>query len=309
MEFCLMKSKDVALGVLIFLLVLSNRVLAQDDQNSASNSPANITPAERQYIESLPYSEHTKKLIYEFANQPAEEALLLQMTSPSIVGPTGSSIGTPTAYAADWGIIAAGANFVNHWPDGNLSDGSASFSVGLGNATKYAGLSVSALIDSLGGRQEGFAKNGTIAAQLFHIFPHNFALAAGVSNLIPWGAMNHSSRNYYAVGTKIFDTKIKSYSMPLTTSVGLGTGAFFSHSDCLSKHDNRVKPFGSVGWRILPRLSIIGEVFANQINAGVSIIPIKTLPFVINISDSNINRYQGTRSFIMVSAAVGYSFK
>lgn len=276
----------------------------------ATNSSIAIPAEQKAYIDSLPLTEHTKKILYDFAMSPEGQAALLQMTSASIAGPTGSSIATPIAFGADWGIIAGGLSYVNHWPTGTRSDGFASVTLGLGNAQKYAGLSVSALIDNLGGGSNRFAQNGTIAWQLFHVFPQNFALAVGMANAIPWGkAFVGSSQNYYGVATKVFDTRIKGYSMPLTASLGAGTGSFYSLAHSADKRDDKVKPFGSLGWRVLPRLSLISDWSANQLNAGVSIVPIKAWPLVINGAYANINRHQNTRSYFMISAAVGYSFK
>lgn len=260
------------------------------------------------YINSLDLPQNTKNILSDYATTTEGQVMLNKLMNPSLIGPTGSSISTPTAFAMDWGMIGAGVGYANRWPGTDERDGLANFAFGLGDAEKYVGLTTSVLIDSIDPRDGGFADNGTVAFQLFHIFPQDYALAVGVANIVPWGVFRDEAKSYYVVGSKVFGVKISNYSMPLTVSAGAGTGAYYSISDFQNEHDRNIKPFGSVGWRVIPQASIIGEWVARQSNVGISVVPIPKWPIVINAAYNNITHNENQNSFFTVSLAVGYSF-
>lgn len=284
----------------------SNTQSSSTTTSSVNTQNINNSPY-RSYIDGLALPQSTKELLYAYANTPEGQNTLSRLVNPSLVGPTSSSISSPIAFAADWGVIAVGLAYANRWPGTDDRDGLAGISVGFGDAEKYAGLAVSVLIDSIK-PNNNFAENGTVAAQLFHVFPNDYALAVGAGNIGPWGVFKDSARSYYAVGSKVFGVSIKDRQMPLTLSVGAGTGAFYSVSDAQNKHDSNIRPFGSAGWRIFPQLSVIGEWAAKQTNVGISILPIAKLPIVINVADCNITRSEGKNTFFTISVAAGYSF-
>ncbi len=286
----------------------ANKAPAKATTSTSAKSKAAADSSYKDYVDSLDLPQKTKGLLSVYAMTPEGQVMLNKLMNPSLVGPTGASISTPTAFAMDWGMIGAGVGYANRWPGTDERDGLANFAFGVGDAEKYVGLTTSVLIDSIDPRDGGFADNGTVAFQLFHIFPQNYALAVGGANIVPWGVFRHEAKSYYVVGSKVFGVKISNYSMPLTVSAGAGTGAYYSISDFQNEHDGNLKPFGSVGWRVLPQVSVIGEWVAKQSNVGVSIVPIPKIPVVINAAYNNITHNDNQNSFFTISLAVGYSF-
>jgi hypothetical protein len=275
---------------------------------STQATPTTVNPKYRNYIDHTAISQNMRELLYAYASTSEGQQLFAQLTNPSLVGAGSSSIASPTAFAADWGLISAGIAYVNHWAGTHDNDGFASISVGFGDATKYAGLAVSLLVDSLGQHSDRFAQNGAIAAQLFHIFPNNFALAIGAGNLVPWGDLKDAAKSYYLVGSKIFDVSIQERTMPLTVSLGAGTGALHSIADAQEKSDRNIRPFGSAGWRIFPQLSVIGEWAAQETNVGLSIMPLVQFPIMLNVADCNVAHHDGKSSYFLASVTAGFHF-
>ncbi|NJM97478.1 MAG: hypothetical protein HC800_10170 [Phormidesmis sp. RL_2_1] len=137
-----------------------------------------------------------------------------------------SSFLTPSAYGADWGDIYAGLSGAVS-SNGRPSDGSGSIGFGLGSATDFVGLEVNIGIISL----DGFADDGTVGFKLHKVFPdaNNLAIAVGWENPIKWGAAEIAQESYYGVVSRQFFLQPgQANPMPLTVSLGAGTGAYRS---------------------------------------------------------------------------------
>lgn len=261
------------------------------------------------FINKMPISDSAKKALYEYSGTPEGQEILVDLMNPSLLGPTGASITTPVAFAADWGIVAAAVAAVSNWEGTKKEDGLANVAFGLGNAEKYFGLTTSILIDSIDTRDGGFGENGTVLLQLFRVFPNDFAVGIGASNILPWGhGFKDRSKNYYAVASKVLPLYYRDYSLPLTLSVGAGTGVFSALYDFRHDVDDNVRPFFSAGWRLFPKLSIVGEWVARESNAGISYAPIRSFPVVLGIAACNINKRDNQSTYYMASVAFGYDF-
>lgn len=212
-----------------------------------------------------------------------------------------SSFLTPTAYGADWGdafIGIAGAT------GGNTdTDGSASLGIGFGDAVDNIGVEVSAGIISL----DGFAEDGIVGFKLHKIFPQadNLAVAVGWANPIKWGAAEDEEDTFYGVVTKRFALRPESVNqLPLTTSLGVGTGTFRS-SGALDAGDNAPNLFGSVSLRVIPQLSVTSSWTGRELGLAASAAPFEfPLVFTAGVSDITDNTAEGTR----FQGSMGYSF-
>lgn len=70
--------------------------------------------------------------------------------------------------------------------------------------------------------------------------------------------------------------------MPLTVSLGLGSGDFRSLGAYKNLRDNPPNVFGSVGLRVIPQASLVGSWTGNALNMGASFAPFPNSPLVIN---------------------------
>ncbi|MEM6448899.1 MAG: hypothetical protein AAF703_01150 [Cyanobacteria bacterium P01_D01_bin.105] len=210
---------------------------------------------------------------------------------------------TPSGYGADWGDAFVGLSYVTQGDTDTKADGSISAGLGFGNAVDNVGVEVSLGIISL----DGFGEDGTIGVKLHKIFPQadNLAVAVGWSNAIKWGDANNSEETFYGVVTKRFDLQPgKSNTLPLTASLGIGTGSFRS-TGAIAAGDNAPNVFGSLGLRVIPEVSVVSGWTGSALGLGVSAAPFDfPLVFTVGVSDVTGNTASGAR----FNASAGYSF-
>ncbi|MBE9016636.1 S-layer homology domain-containing protein [Chroococcidiopsidales cyanobacterium LEGE 13417] len=225
---------------------------------------------------------------------------LTTLIRPSVVG-GGSSVGSPTAFGADWGSAFVGTSFQGRARNTSKADGAASLGFGLGDARRAVGLEIAATTVDLYGNTFG---DGTISFKLHRLLPANFGIAVGAENAIIWGETDGGS-SLYGVVSKAFNLKedaAKPFSK-ITTSVGLGGGRFRSEEDVEDGNDT-VNVFGSMGLQATEQLSLIADWTGQDLNLGVSVVPFRSLPLVItpSLADVTGNAGDGTR-FVL---GVGY---
>jgi len=214
-----------------------------------------------------------------------------------------TTFGTPSAYGADWGDAFIGLAGVTQGDNDNKADGSISLGMGFGDAVDNIGVEVSVGIISL----DGFADDGAVGIKLHKVFPeaNNLGVALGWSNPITWGDANDAKDTFYGVVTQQFELRPNANNtMPLTASLGLGTGNFRS-TGAIEAGDNPLNVFGSLGLRVIPEVSLVSGWTGSALGLGVSAAPFDfPLVFTAGVSDVTGN----TRSGARVNAAVGYSF-
>ena len=215
----------------------------------------------------------------------------------------GSGFLTPSAYGADWGDAFIGLSGVTAGRDDNKWDGSASVGVGIGDAVENVGVEVSVGIISL----DGFAVDGVVGIRLHKVFPQadNLAVALGWSNPIKWGDANDAEDTFYGVVTHRWDLQPEqSNTLPLTASLGVGTGSFRSLG-AIADGTNAPNVFGSLGLRVIPELSLVSGWTGSSLGLGVSAAPFDfALVMPAGVSDVPDNTSTGAR----FNASLGYSF-
>ncbi len=210
---------------------------------------------------------------------------------------------TPNAYGADWGDFYIGtAGATENTQDG--LDGSASVGMGFGNAVENVGVELNVGIISI----NGFAEDGTVGFKVHKLFPqaNNLGVAVGWYNPIQWGAAKKDEDTFYGVVTQRFNLRPqKDNPMPLTTSLGIGTGTFRSNG-AIAAGDNAPNLFGSIGLRVIPQVSLVSSWSGRALGLGASTAPFSNLPIVltVGVSDLTDNTEAGTQ-FV---GGLGYSF-
>ncbi|ARV61140.1 hypothetical protein BZZ01_23220 [Nostocales cyanobacterium HT-58-2] len=215
-----------------------------------------------------------------------------------------SSAGTPTAYGASWRQAYVGVG--GYLPfDGNSIDGSASVGFGLGDAVESIGAEINVSITSLGGQNFDFGESGGIGIKLHKYFADGTAVAVGWSNPVKWGEVNNAKDTFYGVVTKSFYLQPNNQ-LPLTVSLGVGTGSFRSKG-ALEADENSVNFFGGLGLRVAPQVSVVSSWTGNSLNVGGSFTPLRQIPIVINaiFTDVTNNLDKGTG----LSLSAGYVFR
>jgi hypothetical protein len=225
---------------------------------------------------------------------------------PSLRSAPGSSAGTPTAYGASGGQAYIGAGL--YVPlDRGRSDGSVSVGIGAGDPIKSVAIEVSADITSIG--IQDFGDSGQIGLKLHKSFEDGAAIALGWSNAIKWGDANANAKDsIYGVVTKAFELQPDANNkLPLTVSLGIGSGYFRSEGDITNNKQNIVNVFGSLGLRVIPSASVVASWTGNALNVGASITPFKIAPIVVNAVFTDMtNTFNNGIGFSLSS---GYSFQ
>jgi hypothetical protein len=275
-----------------------------------------FTPPEVNYINSLQMSDRQKAYLIEFLTTPVGQEVLYQRMLHPLVGPTASNILSPVAFGLPSGVMGMGGYVVNRWPGVKGADGLGVVGLGLGNADKYIGVEIFAIIDSLGVRSsfspnsEPFGRNGTTQIQAFRWLGPNTAVAIGSANATGWGAFRTYNPSYYAVGTQIFNLNpaIPDYPVPLTVSAGAGTGAFVSPIFFTTlRNNNQANFFANAGLRVLPRMSLIADYSCKIISGGISFIPTYYLPINVTLFALNLggDKFPGGVTYGL-SASMGF---
>ncbi|MBD2357294.1 hypothetical protein H6G41_22185 [Tolypothrix sp. FACHB-123] len=240
------------------------------------------------------------------------EPILTEIPRPRKGGAPGSSAGTPTAYGASWGQAFIGGGGFIPFETGKV-DGSLSAGFGLGDAVKSVGLEVAFNIYSVGGQKElfgDFGDSGGIGFKLHKFFADGTAVAVGWSNPITWGQGNKSQDTIYGVVTRAFYLQPDSPTnkLPLTVSVGVGSGAFRSVGALRSRSgDNPPNFFGSLGLRVIPEASLVASWTGSALNLGASFAPFRDTPIVINTIFTDVTGNSTNATGFSLSA--GYSFQ
>ena len=122
---------------------------------------------------------------------------------------------------------------------------------------------------------------------------------------ISLGAGFGNADDNVGVVTQLFELQPEqSNTLPLTASLGVGTGAFRSIG-AIDAGTNDPNVFGSLGLQVIPELSIISGWTGNSLGLGLSTAPFD-FPLVITAGVSDVT--DNTRSGTRVNASVGYSF-
>lgn len=219
-----------------------------------------------------------------------------------------SSAGTPTGYGASWRQAFVGAGLYFPFDDDRI-DGSVAAGFGVGDAIRSVGVEFDFNFTSLGTPDDfDFGDSGSIGFKIHKYFSNGTAVAIGWSNPVKWGDVNRAKDTIYGVVTKAFDLQPNNPNnrMPLTVSVGVGSGVFRSKG-AIAADENSVNIFGSLGLRVAPQVSLISSWTGNSLNVGGSFAPLRNTPLVINaiFTDVTDNFDRGTG----LSLSAGYVFQ
>ncbi|WP_414753751.1 hypothetical protein [Anabaena sp. CCY 9910] len=246
----------------------------------------------------------TNKLRQELLIEPIVQTRETSKASP------GSTAGTPSAYGASFGQAYIGGGLFFPLEDNkDRVDGSLSVGFGLGDTAKSVGLEVNVNITSVGGGDTfDFGDSGGVGFKLHRYLGDGTAVAVGWSNAIKWGDVSRSKDTIYGVVTRAFllQPENPNNQLPLTVSVGLGSGAFRSKG-AIDANENPANLFASLGLRVIPQASLVSSWTGNRLNMGASFAPFKKTPIVINAIFTDVT--SNFNSGLGFSLSAGYSFR
>lgn len=232
-----------------------------------------------------------------------EPATLVVPTAGGSSAP-GVSIGTPTAFGANWGRVYTGFGYQARTRYTTEADGTLALGFGLGNSRENVGLEVSLVVTDL--IDETLADGG-VSFKVHRLLPNNFAVAAGVEYALSWGDID-TTTSPYGVVTKVFRFKENSAEplSQLTVSLGVGGGRYRSEDDVINDN-NTIGVFSSVGLRVAEQVSLIADWTGQDLFLGASIVPFKDLPVVITPAFADVTNNAGDGARFILGIGYGYS--
>lgn len=128
-------------------------------------------------------------------------------------------------------------------------------------------------------------------------------------NALPWGEAELSGDTYYGVISQTFIlSPNKTYHLPIVLSAGGGNGWFRFKTDVENEKENAVGIFGSIGIYVHPQVSLTSSWAANELNFGLSTVPIRQFPLAITVGVGDaLEEYEHGSKLILI-IGTGYNF-
>lgn len=267
---------------------------------SSTATPSLAQGGNKPSLETTPSSPDEQP--FQPTNVPLEP---LQRTERKARSAPGITVLTPSAYGQSWGSASIGLGLQSRTRFSNKADGVLGFGIGLGDAQKSVGLDMGlTFVDLIGNT----GQDGTVSLKLHRRLPDDFAIAAGIKNLIRFGATD-SEIGYYGVVTKKFQLQenVEKPFSQLFVSAGVGSGQFRSELDITNNRDS-VGIFGSVAVRMAEPVSAIAEWSGQDLTLGLSIAPFPEIPLVVTPALTDITGNAGDGSRFILGIGYGLSF-
>lgn len=226
------------------------------------------------------------------------------------------TISNPMGFGADNNTAFIVADFQARTRYTNDADGELGIGYAFGDATKAVGAEVSYTIDSFGTRKGGAFASG-FNAKIHRRVSDDSSIAVGWNHFARiesrQGYGDYPKNSYYAVYTKIFNTKeyIDEPLSRVAVSVGVGSGQFLSE-DTINKafakgeDPTGLNVFGTLAVRVAQPVSAIVEWTGQDLATGLSIVPFKNLPIVITPAFRDITGAGDGARFVL---GTGISFQ
>ena len=211
--------------------------------------------------------------------------------------------GSPSAFGAYWGTIYTALSYQAETRNNGNDDGAVAFGFGLGTP-EVVGLDTT--ITSLSTLDSGFFERVGVSFKLHRAFKGDFGVAAGIENLILSEDSDSTSSGFGVVG-KVFKLKpsTREAFSRVNLSVGVGGGRFraFDNLD-----EDTLGVFGSVGLRVFEPLSVFADWTGQDLNAGLSVVPIRHFPLVITPVFQDLTGEANDEVRFSVTVGASYSF-
>jgi hypothetical protein len=238
-------------------------------------------------------------------------------------GAPGASSGSPLAFGPNWGDAFAGVGYQNETrgirqPNGEMTPNShndATASVGFGIGDGRKAVSVQVVATSLSTVRAGLFSLTAYSFQVSRMLDNTSAVAIGVEDAVTAGGDPGSAPggdgtdSWYAVVSKVFLLGPESSNVfkALTLSGGVGNGRFRSLAD-VTVNKKTVNAFGSASLLVTGQLSVIADYTGEDLNVGLSIIPLKRFPVVFTPAFADVTRTASKTPRFELGVGIGIHF-
>jgi hypothetical protein len=235
------------------------------------------------------------------AQDPAREDLRLPQP-PAVELPArgrftapAAALGIPTGFGADFGDVFLGGGMQARTRYSEKMDGGGVLGLGLGDARKYFGVEVAM---AQFGTMRSCCRGG-LSFKVHRILPGAASVAVGWENAVGWGELagaEDGSGPFTDAGTSVY--AVASKLIPLASdpgapfgsivaTLGAGTGRFRPEQAILDGKKT-AGVFGGLAMRIAQPASLMASWTGQDLNAGLSLTPIRKLPVVLSIGAADV---------------------
>lgn len=208
---------------------------------------------------------------------------------PPWTRPAASAI-SPSGFGAEWGDVFGGAGYQARARYSDGDDAVAAAGFGVGNPRRFLGLEVA--VFSFTTLRRGFFSRWGVDLKVHRVLVEGLSVAAGWEGVHLKDSDSGESR--YVAATKFWrlrDSPAEPFS-DLIVTLGAGDGRFLSESE-FQRGASGINAFASVSVRVVKALSLVVDWTGQDLAAGVSVAPFRTLPLV------------ATAGFVDVTGAAG----
>lgn len=204
-----------------------------------------------------------------------------------------AAIGIPTGFGADFGDVFLGGGLQARTRYSEKMDGGGVIGLGLGSARRSVGVEIAVA-------QFGTLRSccrGGASFKVHRMLPGASSIAVGWENAVGWGQLAGATDGPFTdAGTSVYAVASKLVPLSsdpgapfgsLVATVGVGTGRFRSENAILDSI-NTVGVFGGLAMRIAPPASIMASWTGQDLNAGLSLTPIRRFPVVLSIGAADV---------------------
>ncbi|MEM9663373.1 MAG: hypothetical protein AAF970_00475 [Bacteroidota bacterium] len=233
------------------------------------------TPAQSQDADTLDAMRQALRI--EIPTSNALEALTA--TNTSII--PGSTISTPTGFGIGWGRFYGGVGYQDRVRYDDWRDGIFVLGMGLGDPFRYVGLELTlSILDTY----DDFLEDKALSVKLHRRLPASTSVAIGWENIWHTDGTDGGS-SAYAVASKFFvfrDNPDAPFGSAIV-SIGIGNDRFLPEKQFMRRADG-VNGFGSVGLRLARPVNAVANWTGQDLNVGLSIVPIRSMALAITPS-------------------------
>jgi len=216
----------------------------------------------------------------------------------------GLSFGTPSAFGAGWGDAFVGfSGSTGGKGRAGEVDGSISTGFGLGDPRSAVGLEITYNLGSI----KRFAANGSFDAKLHRIVysegSSQVGVAVGMNTFAQYGNEAVANSSIYGAVTtySLLQPDNAINKMPISFTVGAGGGGFRLDPASLGV-------FAGVGVQIAPQLSVGAGWSGVGINAGLSYVPIPSIPLTVGLTGGDLTDNSPGGRVLVLSIGYGFNF-
>jgi hypothetical protein len=204
-----------------------------------------------------------------------------------------AALGIPTGFGADFGDVFLGGGLQSRTRYSEKMDGGGVIGLGLGSARRSLGVEIAVA-------QFGTLRSccrGGASIKVHRMLPGAASIAVGWENAVGWGQLagatdgpfTDAGTSIYAVGSKLVPLSSDPGAPfgSLVATLGVGTGRFRSETAILDSI-NTVGVFGGLAMRIAPPASVMASWTGQDLNAGISLTPLRRFPVVLSIGAADV---------------------